>query len=191
MANKKDISQTCPLNCPQCGSGNVSSSIEPHSFTYGRGEDAAEITLELPVLSCSNCSFTFLNESAEELKHNAVCRHLGVMNPEEVASVRKKYNLPRNEFAKVSKIGEASLARWEAGSLIQNAAYDQYLYLLGFPDNLARLYKKRALEKPLSCHAFSKSTISGLRMINEGTKEFADFIERKKNFQLHPHKEVA
>jgi hypothetical protein len=47
--------------------------------------------------------------------------------------------LSRAEFARLTKLGEATLVRWEKGSLIQNPANDQYLRLLGFEDNIRRL----------------------------------------------------
>jgi transcriptional regulator with XRE-family HTH domain len=64
------------------------------------------------------------------------------MIPGEVAEVRKRYELRRDEFAAKTRLGEASLARWESGQLIQNAAYDNYLYLLTFEENMKRLEER-------------------------------------------------
>jgi hypothetical protein len=47
--------------------------------------------------------------------------------------------MSRAEFSRLTRIGEASLGRWEKGLLIQNHAHDQFLYLLKFPENVARL----------------------------------------------------
>src|SRR5207245_1327293 len=84
---------------------------------------------------------------AEDLRHETVCRHLKVMTPKEVSAVRKKYGLNREEFAAVTRIGDASLARWESGQVIQNPANDNFLYLLTFDDSLERL-RMRDNRKP-------------------------------------------
>jgi len=59
-------------------------------------------------------------------------------------ALRKRYNLTRAEFASLTRFGEASLARWETGQLIQNAANDQLLYLLSIESNVERLQKRQA-----------------------------------------------
>jgi DNA-binding transcriptional regulator YiaG len=97
----------------------------------------------VPLRRCRDCGFEFLDSVAEERQHDAVCRHLGVMTPAEIRQIRQKAgSLSRGEFAKISRVGEASLGRWERGELIQNAANDQLLYLLTFPENLNRLRER-------------------------------------------------
>jgi len=61
------------------------------------------------------------------------------MVPAEVLDLRSSYGLTRAEFAEATRIGEASLARWETGQLIQNPANDNFLYLLRFRENWERL----------------------------------------------------
>jgi hypothetical protein len=61
------------------------------------------------------------------------------MLPEQIREVRSGCRASRRDFAIVTKIGEASLARWETGQLIQNGALDNYLYLLSFSENYERL----------------------------------------------------
>ena len=75
--------------------------------------------------------------------HETVCRHLGVQTPVEVLAIRQKYNMSRPGFAELTRLGEATLGRWERGALIQNAANDQFLYLLRFADNIDRLRARR------------------------------------------------
>jgi transcriptional regulator with XRE-family HTH domain len=71
--------------------------------------------------------------------HEAVCAHLGIMPPRAVIEVRKQFGISRQDFSEVTKIGEASLSRWERGVGVQNAALDQLLYLLTFRENYVRL----------------------------------------------------
>jgi YgiT-type zinc finger domain-containing protein len=181
--------------CPQCGRSNILTSTQEQPFTYGKGPEAVQLSVQVPVKSCTDCGLEFLDQSAEELRHTAVCHYLGCMTPLEVASVRRLYKLNRSDFAKVTRIGEASLARWEASSLIQNAAYDQYLYLLTFEENLNRLLKRRPIERlgetKVETQAVSTTTrreVHGFRMI---TNLSDDQIIGRECFQLHPTQRVA
>jgi DNA-binding transcriptional regulator YiaG len=61
------------------------------------------------------------------------------MTPREVEAVRAGLGMTRAAFADLTRLGEASLARWEKGRLIQNPANDQLLYLLRFSENVERL----------------------------------------------------
>ena len=108
-------------------------------FAYGTGKDCVQLRAAVPLRTCRDCGFQFTDHHAEGARHEAVCRHLGVMTPREVEAVRTRLGMTRAAFADLSRLGEASLARWEKGLLIQNAANDQLLYLLRFPENVKRL----------------------------------------------------
>jgi putative zinc finger/helix-turn-helix YgiT family protein len=127
------------LLCPDCGSSKIETSEENHSFTYGHAEDKADLIVKVPVRACSDCGASFLDRVAEDLCHDAVCQHLGVMTPSQIKGLRKLYNLTQAQFRDITKLGEATLSRWERGLVIQNQAYDNYLYLLGFPENLDKI----------------------------------------------------
>jgi putative zinc finger/helix-turn-helix YgiT family protein len=133
-----------PLRCPNCERENVETSIERETFAYGEGDSAPQVTADVPVRTCRDCGFQFTDGEAEEARHDAVCRHLGVLTPKEVLDLRKRYNMSRAEFAELTRLGEASLARWENGQLIQNPANDQLLFLLTFPSNVELLRHRAA-----------------------------------------------
>ena len=116
-----------------------------HTFTYGIGDAAVELTVTLPVHVCPSCGFECLDDEGETLKHEAVCAHLGVLTPDEVRGIRKTYGMSRAAFAKVTGLGEATLNRWENAFLIQNAANDRYLRLLKDANNM-RLLKRLTAE---------------------------------------------
>jgi DNA-binding transcriptional regulator YiaG len=97
------------------------------------------LTARVPLRTCTKCGFEYFDEEAEDARHAAVCRHLGVQTPAEIEALRKKYGLSRVEFADLTQLGEATIARWERGALIQNAANDRYLYLLRWEENIERL----------------------------------------------------
>ena len=81
------------LSCALCGSSAIETAFRSHGFHYGSRERTAEFSVEVPSRECWDCGFTFLDAEAEELKHDAVCRHLGVLTPREVRRNRKRYGM--------------------------------------------------------------------------------------------------
>jgi putative zinc finger/helix-turn-helix YgiT family protein len=133
--------------CASCGSDRTSTRKETENFEYRHGEELVQLSAEIDVHSCQACGFQFADSSSEDARHEAVCRYLGVMTPAEVKAIRVSYGFTRSQMAEASKIGEASLARWESSALIQTAAYDHFLFLLRYPENLKRLQQRTAAEK--------------------------------------------
>ena len=136
--DKKEL-KLLSLQCPDCGSGEVETHTVLDKFPYGTGARAIELEAVVPVRVCVKCGFEYTDAEAEDLRHEAVCHHLGRMTPAEIIALRRKYPLTRAQFAEKSSLGEASLARWETGELIQTAANNNLLFLLSFPENLRRL----------------------------------------------------
>lgn len=124
--------------CAECGSA-IATSWHSHTFRFGTGESAADLTVRLPVRRCDGCDFDYLDYEGERIKHEAVCHHLGVLTPAEIFGIRKSHGLSRAAFAKITGIGEASLSRWESGIKVQNPANDRYLRLLAQPGILGLL----------------------------------------------------
>ena len=136
------------ITCAACGGNNVSRRMELDEFEYGAGEAAVSLSANVVVFACDDCDSEFTGPSAEVARHDAVCRHLGVMTPAEIRDLRGRYGLSRQSFASITRLGAASIARWEAGSLLQNRAYDSLLYLLCFEDNLRRLRSRHTTAAP-------------------------------------------
>ncbi len=118
------------VQCPNCDSMHVQTHTKVDRFMYGIGPDAVQLSAEIPAHRCSNCGLEFSGDEAERLRHQAVCDHLGLLRPTRIAEVRSRYDLTRAKFAAVSRIGMATLARWESGETLQNAAMDVYMRLL-------------------------------------------------------------
>jgi hypothetical protein len=59
------------------------------------------------------------------------------LNPKEIRTIRG--DLSQVKFAELTRLGVATIGRWERGELIQNGANDQLLFLLTFPENFKRL----------------------------------------------------
>jgi DNA-binding transcriptional regulator YiaG len=128
------------LTCFDCDSP-VDQIWGTHTFPYGLGPAAVELTVYLPIHVCPSCGLEFLDDEAETLKHEAICAHLGVLSPNDIRGIRRMHGMSRAAFSKVTGLGEATLNRWENGILIQSAANDRYLRLLATPNNLHRLQR--------------------------------------------------
>jgi putative zinc finger/helix-turn-helix YgiT family protein len=126
--------------CPECGHPEIDTVWANCPFPYGVGPEAVELDVRLPVRKCRKCGFEFFDEEAEDLRHEAVCRHLGVLTPREIKALRRKFGFSRADLARLTGLGEATIARWERGELIQNVANDRYLRLLAAnPENVETL----------------------------------------------------
>ena len=121
------------LVCPLCDGKSIETFQHSDTFNYGSGDSAATLQVDLPVRRCTSCEFEFIDHEGEQLRHEAVCRHLGVLTPTEVRGVRQRYGMTRAAFAQATSLGEATLSRWENGAVIQNRAYDCYMRLLCKP----------------------------------------------------------
>jgi putative zinc finger/helix-turn-helix YgiT family protein len=170
-SNLIEFPQPERIECPICGAHDVRTTIETDTFSYGDGPEAVELTVRVPVRTCNSCGFQFTDDIAEEVRHKAVCRHFGMMSPKEIQRIRKAYGMSRADFARLTRIGEASLARWESGQLIQSAAYDRFLYLLSFPENLERLKSRKPDEQPLFSRQHRRG--AGLRALQPTEQELA------------------
>lgn len=116
--------------CPQCDSRRLVSREIEDRFPYGSGPKAIELFARIPVMQCQDCGLEFSGEEAERARHEAICKHLQLLAPREIAAIRQRYGLSRVAFAEVTRIGTATLGRWESGEIIQNPAMDAYMRLV-------------------------------------------------------------
>lgn len=137
--NQEDHTVSRKFTCGECGSTEIETTWELYKFPYGIAPSCIELECEVPVRKCEKCKFKFIDSEAERLCHEAVCLHLGVKNPAEIKSIRKSYGLTQDQFCEITKIGIATLSRWERGIVIQNEAYDSYLHLLQLRSNFQRV----------------------------------------------------
>ena len=166
--------------CPLCGEFGISTSIQTDKFVYGDGKTAAELSVDLPVHYCAACDFQFVDSKGEDIKHRAVCQHLGVLPPEAIAQIRKKHGLSRAAFAQVTGLGEASLSRWEKGINIQNPANDRYIRLLEDPLVMHHLQELATIEELKSRQPENNVLqFRSLEVTEKRRKQQADFQLRK------------
>jgi len=168
------------FRCPECGGSDIVTSEEEYRFPYGFGKEAVELKATVPVRKCNDCTFSYTDHAAESICHDAICEHLGVMKPSQVKALRRLCNMTQAEFADMTALGQATLSRWERGIVIQNQAYDNYLYLMGFSGNLDRIAKRKKLgtEEVLQAAGGKKPHFRKLNVTD-------DVVARRDSFRLH------
>ena len=172
-----DDDATLDHECPQCGQDSITTYWHHDTFEYGTGDSAVTLHVDLPVRHCHSCDLQFLDHEGERLRHEAVCRHLGLLSPAEVFGIRKGYGMSRAAFAEVTGLGEATLSRWENGAVIQNLANDRYLRLLSLLGVMASLRELTA-SKPIPQPGFQNQP--QFRVLTDSTKQRT----RQEAFQL-------
>jgi len=169
------------IKCAECGSEHVATSNEEYKFPYFSSNDSVELSTKVPVRKCEDCGFRYLDKAAEKLCHDKICEYLGVMKPSQIKALRDYYGLSQAEFSKITGIGEATLSRWERGIVIQNEAYDKYLYLLGFKENVEKIQTCTKSTKTEKQYA-NNAELPSFRELDV-TEEL---LERQSNFKLNP-----
>lgn len=144
-------------NCDFCDArGSVVLVKENENVSYGDGKSKIETAVEIPAWRCESCGVSYTDGSAEEVRHAAICRALGLLSPKEIVGIRDRYGLTQSDFARISGIGEASIKRWESGRTIQNLSNDRLLRLMRDPKVFASLrsFADRLTPEPQSVEKF-------------------------------------
>ena len=113
----------------------------PITFMYGTGDDAVELTVDVPAWQCDVCGGLLTREGSEAAQHEAICKHLGRITPAEIVSLRTRLNLTQTEFAERLGVSRPSIARWETGTQIQSAFHDRALRDALRWDEVAKIHK--------------------------------------------------
>lgn len=159
------LHETAPnprVECPLCGESSATTEWTRDSFEYGTADSAVMLEVDLPVRRCRACDIEFLDHEGERLRHEAVCRHLGVLSPVEISGLRKGFGMSRAAFAELTGLGEATLGRWESGAVVQNRANDRYLRLLSLPGLIGSLAELIASKSPVQPVAAGESRFRSL-----------------------------
>jgi len=100
------------------------------------------IPVEVEFFLCKECGEEFEKVKPDndplEVAYKEYRRRKGMVQPEEIYKLRKKYGLTQKEFSNLLGIGVATLNRYENGAL-QDEAHDRILRLSMDPRNLLEL----------------------------------------------------
>jgi putative zinc finger/helix-turn-helix YgiT family protein len=160
--------------CVNCGQETASCEYVDQEFHYGEGKDQVVLSARVPVWSCSSCGFQYTDGTAEEIRHETICRYLGRLTPKELRDIREYYRLSQNDWAQRTGIGIASVKRWETGNQIQNESTDRYVRLLAQPDIFARL--QRYEERP----GVGRQNFRFQTLLSPETRQLAAFFELRR-----------
>jgi len=174
-----DPSEKLVHNCLQCGSKKINHEWVDHTFSYGSGDNKTEIEATVPVISCMECETEYLDIDGEKIKHEAVCKHLGVLNPTEIKDLRLSHGYTQEGFARVTEFGVASLNRWERGASIQSPSSDNFLRLLINQKNMEFLENRLVNSKAYSVE-------EKFPLITGPGHDFNEIKERSNEFHLMP-----
>jgi putative zinc finger/helix-turn-helix YgiT family protein len=141
------------VRCPVCGKGHLEPRLITDKFEYEVGKKRVAVVAEgVPVKVCTHCQETFSGPDAGLVRNRAICRALDLLTPEEIRAIRVRLGPSQADFARLTGIGKATIARWESGRLLQNRAMDRYLRLLAEnPDN-ARILRGQRRPDPAPPH---------------------------------------
>jgi len=183
ISNEHFIEKNHISSCPACESQRISETYVTESFQYGAGGDAIFLTARVPLSQCSECGLEYTDERTEHIKHSAVCKHLNILEPEQIVAIRERYKISQHEFAAISRISRASLARWESRAVHQNASSDSLLYLLGYPD-IFKLLANRFKESEEPIELTQKKNVPRFSTMSD--EEVVFYRNVSKSFDLHP-----
>ena len=133
--------------CPDCERETACRSVQARAFEYGVGKDHVALQADVPVWTCTTCGYAFGDGEGEDAEHEAVCRHFGLLTPREIVELRAQLGLTQIALAALTGLGEASIKRWEAGTVLQNQAADNLLRLCA--DQVSRLALQRIARERL------------------------------------------
>lgn len=119
-----------PEACFLCEVPGLKTELVRNPFICGVGDDAAELVVDIPVHSCSHCERSYTGKEAGIIEHEAICRHLGLLTRSEIKDIRAGRDMSLADFAELTGLAEATIARWERGDVVQSRGNDRFLRML-------------------------------------------------------------
>jgi len=128
--------------CPNCEKISELEHIITTEELNIRGE---LITVKVEYYKCTECGEEFEDPGSKDdpldRAYREYRRKHGMIQPEEIREIRKRYGLTQQELSKLIGWGGATLSRYENGAL-QDEAHDRILQLIKNPENLHKLIIK-------------------------------------------------
>ncbi len=137
------------LYCPVCDCKQEIEIIEKEETYSVKGEP---ITIMASVCTCVTCHEEILSLEYDD---NNICKAYAIyrsrhnlLQPEEIKAIREQYNITQVTFARILGVGDKTIARYENGSL-QDEAINNLIFLAKDPKNFAALLEKN--QNSISC----------------------------------------
>lgn len=114
------------MKCSQCGKGKVTSRVAEMTARV-RGED---LPVRTEAVVCPRCGSQVLTDEQSSVytiaSADAYREKHGLLTSGELKEIRKRLGMSQQSFAGFLKVGVASVKRWEAG-LVQDEAMDELI----------------------------------------------------------------
>ena len=114
------------MKCFQCGKGKMTSKVTDMTARI-RGE---EIPVRAQATVCNKCGFQVMTDEQSAaytmVSADAFREKHGLLTSNEMKTLRRRLGMNQQAFAKYLKVGVASVKRWEAG-LVQDDAMDELI----------------------------------------------------------------
>jgi putative zinc finger/helix-turn-helix YgiT family protein len=127
--------------CPHCEAKRDIRIVRERETVKIRGED---IDYEAEYSVCLSCGKDFASSVQMEYclaASRAVYRQRhGIIGPEELVALRKRYDVSQKSFAKILDIGDLTINSYEQG-VLPSGAHNSLLRLAEEPSNFRRLYE--------------------------------------------------
>lgn len=176
----KDI-VSIPCKCPKCHEETLREVFEKETFPFG--DDHHQIEVMVPVISCSSCGFSYTDQRSEQIRHAAICQHLGILSPERIKYIREElYGLSRRAFDEAFGLSSASIERWENGKLFQNIAADTLLRTLE-DTAVGRRVNRTTMNAPVE-RGDDNVVWGRFATLNSDASRMASAVRRSQSFDL-------
>ena len=117
--------------CPECQHGHFVPFARDEELDYDLGEETIKVfARDVPVERCDACGIIASGPAAAKVRHEAVCRAIGLLTPSEIKAIRDKYGWSQQDLANLTDFGIATVSRWERGRLLQNRSANKVLLAL-------------------------------------------------------------
>ncbi len=130
------------MYCPQCREEREMILVNKQETYPVKGED---ITIDATVCTCSKCGEEVFSlehdESNLERAYQQYRIHHKLLTPEKIKEIRNQYHISQVTFARILGVGDKTIARYEGGSL-QDEAINNLIMLAQNPENFLKLLDK-------------------------------------------------
>jgi DNA-binding transcriptional regulator YiaG len=125
---QKPTAKPYPRRCAECGKVAVQPAAIPFDAKIKHDGKVYEFYIEeLPVDQCTSCGEVYFTNTTSDAKSQALRRHLGLLQPDEIRKLLLEHNLSQRIFAKHLRIAEETVSRWLNGLSIQSRALDAFM----------------------------------------------------------------
>jgi putative zinc finger/helix-turn-helix YgiT family protein len=133
-----------PWPCADCGAHEVYPQAIDYTTTVKHDGDAYTIhipDLELPM--CRKCGEQLFSADADDRVHAVLREQAGLLAPENIRKERERLRITQQELAEHLGVSSETVARWEAGGIIQSRALDNLLRVFFESEEARQLLRKR------------------------------------------------